>query len=119
MDADEFVALANGTLLELLDRHLPGKYASMLLPMEWYNVYCSRMLGTYHGFNVFASENIRPDPGHFKADEDRYSGAKSIVQPAAVELMHAHGPLAASLPTIIRISETEAVMKHVRCGTWE
>ena len=119
MDSDEFVALANGTLLELLDRHLPGMYASIMLPMEWHNVHCSRTLGTYRGFRVFAPENMRPEPGHFKANEDRYSGAKSIVQPATVELMHTHGPLAASLPTVVHISETEAVLKHVRCGYWE
>lgn len=123
MDSDEFLVLAEGTLLQLLDRELTATVAGVVFPISWHTVSCPKRNGlqVYKGYDPFASKT--PDMTYFnnKDPKEWYGGAKSIVRPGNVITQHVHMPLTGTVSVTElekRIPPVLAAMKHVRCGSW-
>ena len=122
LDTDEFISVANSTLLALLDAELTSDYAGVLLPMSWHHVFCPSASGiqTYSDFDVF--QDRKPDAAYFAKtkEQDWYAGGKSIIRPINVVTEHVHNPL--MTPSGIewgkRLHPSQIALKHVRCGSW-
>lgn len=123
IDSDEFLVLANGTLLQFLEKELTPTVAGILLPISWHTVNCPKSDGlqVYTGYDPFATRT--PDMSYFTSKDAKewYGGSKSIVRPLNVIDQHVHTPLV-GITTVTelekRIQPTMAAMKHVRCGSW-
>lgn len=124
LDVDEFLAIGNGTLLDVLDQYLNSATACLLLPIQWQGVTCARQddMSIYEGYDSLCASSALPDLSAFEpANRTQWwHNAKGAVRPLNVVQQHVHQPLKVA-PQVQRkawLSQIEpeiAVIRHVRC----